>query len=148
MRKNYITRNGADLVNRVVLVGRLTKDPELRGTTSGVSVCTFTVACDRAYVQNGERQADFISCIAYRKNAEFINQYFRKGYRIALDGSIRTRTWDDTSGNRHYATEVLVDRAEFAQSKNENNNTYSAPPTETNDDFDGFMPISDEDMPF
>ena len=105
-------------MNKVILVGRLTKDPELRNTQSGTAVCSFTIACDRHFVKQGEeRQVDFINCIAWQKTAEFVSKYFTKGTRIALEGSIQTRTWDDNEGKKHYATEVLVDNVEFAQSK-------------------------------
>ena len=107
-------------MNKVILVGRLVKDPELRATQSGVSVCSFTVACDRRYQKPGEeRQADFINCIAWRQQADFICKFFTKGMRIALDGSIQTRSWDAGDGTKRYATEVVVDHAEFAQSKTE-----------------------------
>ena len=139
-------------MNKVVLVGRLTKDPELRTTQSGTAVCSFTVACDRRFVKQGEdRQADFINCIAWRQTGEFVNKYFTKGTRIALEGSIQTRTWDDNEGKKHYATEVLVDNVEFAQSKNEgqaikpNEQTAYQEPT---GDIDGFMPIDEDSLPF
>lgn len=138
-------------MNKVVLVGRLTKDPELRATASGVSVCSFTVAVDRRYTQNGERQADFISCIAWRQSGEFVARYFTKGNRIALEGSIQTRSWDD-GGNKHYATEVVVDHVEFAQSKGESNGGGHAPQAaaspEPSGNIDGFMPVTGEDLPF
>ena len=146
-------------MNRVVLVGRLARDPELRSTPSGVSVCNFTVACDRRFAQNGERQADFISCIAWRQSGEFVSRYFKKGDRIALDGSIQTRSWDDQNGNKRYATEVVVDHVEFAQSKTEGAGGYAPqvapsaggmmPETPSaGGDIDGFMPIEEEDLPF
>lgn len=147
-------------MNKVILVGRLTKDPELRATTSGVSVCSFTVACDRRYVKQGEeRKADFINCIAWRQAGESIAKYFAKGNRIALEGSIQTRTWQDNEGKNRYATEVVVDQWEFAQSKSEggvsfapasNSGLYpiddSAAPAVG--DIDGFMPIEEDDLPF
>lgn len=141
-------------MNKVILVGRLTRDPELRTTQSGVSVCSFTVACDRRYQKQGEeRQADFINCIAWRQQADFICKFFTKGMRIALDGSIQTRSWDDNDGNKKYATEVVVDHAEFAQSKNEGAGSYSAPSqaapfSAPSADIDGFMPVEEEDLPF
>lgn len=143
-------------MNRVVLVGRLARDPELRTTPSGVSVCNFTVACDRRYTQNGERQADFISCIAWRQSGEFVSRYFTKGNRIALEGSIQTRSWDDQNGNKRYATEVVVDHVEFAQSKGEGGFAPQgmpsaapvAAPSAPSGDIDGFMPIEEEDLPF
>lgn len=143
-------------MNKVILVGRLTKDPELRVTQSGINVCSFTVACDRRFQKAGEeRQADFINCIAWRQQADFISKFFTKGMRIALDGSIQTRSWDDNDGNKRYATEVVVDHAEFAQSKNEATGTvapgasqaasYASAPS---GDIDGFMPVEEEDLPF
>lgn len=145
-------------MNKVILVGRLARDPELRTTQSGVNVCSFTVACDRRYQKAGEeRQADFISCIAWRQQAEFISKFFTKGMRIALDGSIQTRSWDSGDGNKRYATEVVVDHAEFAQSKNEGMGggagyapaPQSAPfASAPSGDIDGFMPVEEEDLPF
>lgn len=139
-------------MNKVILVGRLTKDPELRVTQSGINVCSFTVACDRRFQKAGEeRQADFINCIAWRQQADFISKFFTKGMRIALDGSIQTRSWDDNDGNKRYATEVVVDHAEFAQSKNESSapatgqTSFAAAPS---GDIDGFMPVEEEDLPF
>ncbi|WP_418830656.1 single-stranded DNA-binding protein [Ruminococcus sp.] len=102
-------------MNKAILVGRLTKDPELRSTASGIPVCNFTVACDRRYQKQGEeRQADFINCTAWQKSAESIAQYFKKGHRIALEGSIQTRSWTDNEGKTRYATEVVVEQWEFA----------------------------------
>ena len=142
-------------MNKVILVGRLTKDPELRATTSGVPVCSFTVACDRRYVKAGEeRKADFINCIAWRQTGEFVSRYFTKGMRIALEGSLQTRDWTDNEGKKRYATEVIVDNVEFAQSKSEGGaGGYTPAATDAsaanNDsDIDGFMPIEDEDLPF
>ena len=134
-------------MNKAILVGRLTKDPELRATTSGVSVASFTVACDRRFVKQGEeRKADFINCIAWQKSAEAISKYFKKGDRIALEGSIQIRDWQDNDGKKHYATEVVVDAWEFAQSKSEGAaSSMQAEPTE---DVDGFMPVDDVDLPF
>lgn len=142
----------SDHMNKVILVGRLAWEPELRSTQTGAAVVSFTVACDRRYRKEGEVQADFISCVAWNKTAEFIYQYFTKGMRIALDGSIQTRSWQDQNGNKRYTTEVLVDDVEFAQSKNESvgQTLASAYPEAQaqNDDLIGFVPIDDEDLPF
>ena len=107
-------------MNKVILVGRLTADPELRQTQSGVSSCRFTVAVDRKFTDknSGERQADFITCVAWRQTASFIGSYFRKGSKIALVGSLQTRTYDDNQGQKRYVTEVVVEEAEFADSAN------------------------------
>ena len=134
-------------MNKVILVARLAKDPELRATTSGTSVASFTVACDRRFVKQGEeRKADFINCIAWRQSAEAISKYFKKGDRIALEGSIQVRDWTDNDGKRHYATEVIVEAWEFAQSKSEG--TAVSQQAEPTEDIDGFMPVDDEDLPF
>ncbi len=144
-------------MNKVVLVGRLARDPELRTTQSGTNVVSFTVACDRRFVRQGEeRQADFINCVAWNKTAEFISRYFTKGMRIALDGRISTRSYDDKDGNKRYITEVVAEDVEFAQSKNEGSAPFSTPayPQETaapqapSADIDGFMPVEEEDLPF
>ena len=146
-------------MNKAILVGRLTKDPELRSTASGIPVCSFTVACDRRFVKQGEeRQADFVNCIAWKKSAESIAQYFKKGHRIALEGSIQTRSWTDNEGKNRYSTEVVVEQWEFAQSKSEGGAVGQAvpaaahfpnsTPTEPLDgDLDGFMPVEDS-LPF
>lgn len=108
------------MLNKAILVGRLTKDPELKSTGSGVSVLNFTVAITRKYKDaNGERQSDFVNCVAFRQTAEFISNYFKKGNMISIDGTIQTRTWDDNEGKRHYVTEVLANDAGFIESKRE-----------------------------
>ena len=148
-------------MNKVVLVGRLARDPELRTTQSGTSVVSFTVACDRRFTRQGEeRQADFINCVAWNKTAEFISRYFTKGMRIALDGRIQTRSYDDQNGNKRYITEVVAEDVEFAQSKNESgaggyqaeapSYASQAPsvPQAPSADIDGFMPVEEEDLPF
>lgn len=104
-------------MNKVILVGRLTRDPELRNTPSGIACCTFTVACDRRYAdQSGNRQADFLNCVAWRERAEFVTKYFAKGRRIGLEGSIQTRSYEKDGQNRT-ATEILVDNVEFVENK-------------------------------
>lgn len=104
-------------MNKVILIGRLTRDPELRNTPSGIACCTFTVACDRRYAdQNGNRQADFLNCVAWRERADFISKYFAKGRRIGLEGSIQTRSYEKDGQNRT-ATEILVDSVEFVENK-------------------------------
>ncbi len=109
-------------LNKVVLAGRITADPELKQTTSGVSVLSFTLAVNRRYNKNneqGEQQADFINMVAWRQTAEFISKYFRKGSAICVTGSIQTRRWQDQQGQTRYATEVVVDEAMFVDSRNE-----------------------------
>lgn len=104
-------------LNKVVLAGRITKDVELKQTHSGVSVCSFSIAVNRKYAKDGEQQADFINCQAWRATAEFISKYFRKGSSICITGSIQTRSWQDQNGNKRYETEVVADEAMFVDSK-------------------------------
>jgi len=105
-------------MNKSILVGRLTRDPEMRITPNQVPVCTFTLAVDRRFKDAaGNRQADFIPIVAWRQAAEFANKYFRKGSRMVVVGSIQTRNWEDESGTRHYVTEVIAEEIEFGESK-------------------------------
>lgn len=106
------------MLNKVILIGRFTKDIELRSTPQGVSTCSFSLAVERNY-QNaeGERSADFINCTAWRGTAEFISKFFQKGSLICVEGSIQTRSWKDNDGNNRYATEVVVDKSYFVESK-------------------------------
>ena len=119
-------------LNKVVLAGRITADPELKQTASGISVLTLTLAVNRSYVskssEQGERQADFISVVAWRQTAEFISKYFKKGSAICVTGSIQTRNWQDQQGNRRYATEVVADEAMFVESRNEGGSGASYTP--------------------
>lgn len=102
------------MLNRVILMGRITHDLELRTTTSGISVLRFTVAVDRNFVRQGEeRQSDFIDCVAWRQQAEFINRYFSKGRLIAVEGTLQTRNYEDKNGNKRKAVEVVVDSVSF-----------------------------------
>jgi single-strand DNA-binding protein len=109
-------------LNKVVLAGRLTADPELKQTPSGVSVVRFTLAVNRRFSRNanggeGEQQTDFITLVAWRQTAEFISKYFRKGSALCVTGSIQTRSWQDQQGQRRYATEVVADEAAFVESR-------------------------------
>ena len=114
-------------LNKVVLCGRLTADPELKQTQSGIPVVTFTLAVNRRFQSRsndaaGGQQADFISLVAWRQTAEFISKYFKKGSALCVTGSIQTRSWQDQQGQRRYATEVVVDEAMFVDSRNESGN--------------------------
>lgn len=109
------------MLNNVTLMGRLAAQPELRTTTSGVSVCSFTVACNRNFAKPGEdAQTDWVDCVAWRQTAEFISKYFNKGSMIAIVGSLQTRNYEDKQGNKRKATEVVVSNAYFAESKRSN----------------------------
>lgn len=111
--------------NKAMLGGRLTSDIELKQTPTGVATCSFSVAVNRKYQKDGERQADFINCVAWRGTAEFISKYFSKGSSIFVVGEIQTRTWTDKDGNKRYVTEVIVDEANFVDGKGENSSSDS-----------------------
>jgi single-strand DNA-binding protein len=114
-------------MNKVILIGRLARDPELRYTATNTAVCQFTVAVDRRVKSENQPTADFIPVVAWRQTAEFVSKYFSKGNRIAVTGSIQVRNWDDNEGKRHYATEVIADDIEFVESKRQDNGYSSAP---------------------
>ena len=150
-------------MNKVVLVGRLTADPELRQTQSGISSCRFTVAVDRrvANKQTGEREADFITCVAWRQTAEFVSRYFSKGKMIGLEGTLRTGKYTDKNHSdvTHYTTDVYVENVDFVEGKNEGGATTSpaqnlvngakSAGVETYGDLSDFEEIlSDGDTPF
>lgn len=113
-------------MNKVMLIGRLTKDPELRYTQGGTAVASFTIAVDRRFSK--DKEADFINCVAWQKTAEFISQYFHKGSKIVVEGRLQTRSYDAEDGSRRFVTEVVVEQSEFGDSKakSENNSATGA----------------------
>ena len=101
-------------MNKVILVGNLTRDPEYRTTPSGAAVCNFSIAVQRRFAnQQGVREADFINCVAWRQQADFVHRFFTKGRKIGVVGSIQTRTYDAQDGSKRYVTEVLAENVEF-----------------------------------
>ena len=128
-------------MNKVVLIGRLVRDPELKTTSSGIEVATVTIAVDRKYKNaNGERESDFIPLVVWRQQARFLSQYFSKGNRIGVVGSIQTRNWEDKDGHNRTTTEVVVDEIEFVESKTDKPQK-SEPKPRQEDDFDTNMPF-------
>lgn len=124
-------------------MGRLTADPELKTTNSGVSVVSFSVAVDRNFVKQGEeRQTDFIDVVAWRGTAEFVSKYFHKGSMIAIQGSMQTRMYEDKNGNKRKAFEVVADNVSFCGSKGESGS--HEPPRQSGMD----VSVSDDDLPF
>lgn len=116
-------------MNKVFLMGRLTRDPELRQTANQISVASFTIAVDRKFKDaSGQHQADFINCVAWRGTAEFVAKYFKKGGKIIITGSLQSRSWDDNDGKRHSVIEVVAEEAEFAESKRDDQAAQAAPP--------------------
>ncbi|MEN1746496.1 single-stranded DNA-binding protein [Lactiplantibacillus plantarum] len=153
------------MINRSVLVGRLTRDPELRYTNGGAAVATFTIAVNRQFTnQSGEREADFISCVIWRKAAENLTNFTHKGSLIGIDGHIQTRNYENQQGTRIYVTEVVVDnfsllesRAESEHHQSANSNSHSSNNSD-NRKYDnnqnqygnngGQIDISSDDLPF
>lgn len=110
------------MLNRVVLVGRLTKDPELRYTPSGVAVATFTLAVNRTFTNNqGEKEADFLNCVIWRKQAENVANFLKKGSLAGVDGRLQSRSYEDQSGKRVYVTEVVAESVQFLEPKGQGN---------------------------
>ena len=146
------------MLNSVIMMGRLTADPELRQTPQGVNVCSFTIAVDRTFVKQGEqRQADFFDVVAWRGQADFVSRFFRKGQMIAVQGRMETRTYDDRNGVRRKAYTIVADGLHFADSKKDSNpsgNSYDTgsqiPPAFDNVGGNDFREIEavDDDLPF
>ncbi len=130
-------------MNKALLIGNLTKDPEFATTQNGVSLAKFTIAVQRKFKNaNDEYESDFINCVAWRSNAEFVNKYFKKGNKIGIVGTIQTRSYDGEDGTKRYATEVVVEECEFVQSKKCDNNDKAE---ETKPELE---PINDDNLPF
>ena len=147
------------MLNSVVMMGRLTADPELRTTPNGVSVCSFTIAVDRPHQRSGaERVTDFFDCVAWRSNAEFVSRYFHKGNLICVQGYMTVRPYQDKNGNNRRAYEIVVDATHFVESKRDAAaNAAPAPAAQNNapaaayssGDAGDFVEIpGDDDLPF
>ena len=136
-------------MNKVILMGRLTRDPEMRQTQNGVAVCSFSIAVNRRFAKDGQQSADFINCVAWRQTADFICRFFKKGSSICVSGSIQTRTWTDNQNNKRQATEVVVDEAFFVDTKGENSQGgYDEPAFQTTQAPNFEEVASDDDLPF
>lgn len=134
------------MFNLVVLTGRLTADPELKKTPSDVSVTNFSIAVQRAYKSGEEAVTDFINIVAWRRTAEFICRYFKKGKMIGIEGSIQTRKWVDNDGNNRTAFEVVANNIQFVESKREDNNPITTNATQGN--LDAVVDDTENDLPF
>ncbi len=133
------------MLNKIILMGRLTRDPELRRTQNGTAVASFTLAVDRDYkAQDGERETDFIDIVAWRSTAEFVSKYFTKGRMAVVEGRLQVRDWTDKDGNKRRSTEVLADSVYFGDSKRSESGTQV-------DAGGGFHELTDEEkgeLPF
>jgi single-strand DNA-binding protein len=149
------------MINRVILVGRLTKDPDLRYTPNGIQVATFTLAVNRNFKnESGEQQADFINIVVWRKPAENVANFLKKGSLAGVDGKIQTRNYDGQDGKKVYVTEVVAESVQFLETKKSNgyqppmdpppekNSSHSNNTNKNDDLFSGGINISDDDLPF
>lgn len=139
--------------NKVILIGNMTSDPELKQSTSGVSVCSFSIAVNRRFKgENGQQECDFINIVAWRQQAEFVTRYFKKGKPILVCGQLQTRTWTDNQGNKRYATEVVADEVSFvgsSENSTEAKNQPYTPTAYTTGNKQSFEEIpTDGDLPF
>ena len=126
------------MLNHITIMGRLTKDPEIRRTGSGVAVTSFTIACDRDFGQDGQKETDFIDVTAWRSTAEFVSKYFTKGRMAVVSGRLQIRSWTDKDGNKRKSAEVVADNVYFGDSKKEESSNYgtqiySTAPVQTSD---------------
>ena len=145
-------------MNKVFLMGRLAADPEMRQTQSGVAVCSFSIAVNRRFAKEGQQNADFINCTAWRQQAEFICKYFQKGAMISVIGNLQSRSWENQEGKKQYATDVVVDEVYFTGSKSESGSSsvsdggFAVQQKDPFADIDtmGFQAIdgSEDDLPF
>lgn len=138
------------MINNVVLMGRMTADAEVKLTQSGTPVTSFSIAVERSYKQDGERQTDFINIVAWRGTAEFIGRHFHKGDMIAICGAIQTRKYEDKNGNKITAVEVVADNVSFCGSKKDNSNNAKDYACEPNYEGDPFVEALQDslDLPF
>ena len=144
------------MLNRIVLIGRLTRDPELRFTPNGHAVCSFTLAVDRPFTnQEGNRETDFINIVVWNKQGENCAQYLAKGRLAAVDGRLQIRSYDGNDGQRRYVTEVIADNVRFFfflnegnASSNSNNTGYESPNLGAINSFENTAPLTSDDLPF
>ena len=137
------------MLNKVIIMGRITRDLEIRQSQNGTSVLKFSVAVDRDMGKDKEKSADFINCVAFGKRADFINQYFGKGRMIAIEGNIRTGTYEDKDGKKRYTTDVWVDNVSFTgESKQNDRSTAGQPPVSGSIPEDFEDTLSDDGVPF
>lgn len=157
-------------MNKIILVGRLTKDPEIRSTSAGITTANFTVAVNRRYKnKEGGYDADFLPCVAFRQTADFVGKFFKKGSLIGVEGSVQTRSYDAQDGTKRYVTEVNVENIEFVGGKNESSSSsssdnsyvdapaeapideipeYDVPSQDPYENYDKEVSLSDNDLPF
>lgn len=131
------------MLNKCFLLGRMTKDPEIRRTNGGTAVTSFTLAVDRDFKTNGEKETDFIDVVAWRNTAEFVSKYFSKGRMAIVEGRLQIRDWTDKNGNKRRTAEVIADNVYFGDSKRENKEPEYTPPSDFKEEpvEDGYLPF-------
>lgn len=134
-------------MNKVILIGRLVADPDFKVLPTGISVARYRLAVDRAYSKDGNREADFISCVAFGKGAEFAGNYLNKGTKIAIEGRIQTGSYEKPDGTKAYTTDVIVDRHEFCESRNASSETNASSSFST-ESIDSSSEFDFDDIPF
>ena len=136
------------MLNRIILMGRLTRDPELRRTSSGTAVTSFSLAVDRDFKsQSGEKETDFIDIVAWRNTAEFVSKYFTKGRMAVVEGRLQIRDWTDKDGNKRRSAEIVADSVYFGDSKRDGGDTVQSEPQ--SEPQSGFSEVEDDgDLPF
>ena len=149
------------MMNRIELIGRLTRDTEVRNTTSGMTVASFTLAVERDFASNGAKETDFINCVAWRNPGEYAAKYFKKGNLVAVAGRLQINNWEDKDGNKRSAPEVVADNLYSIGSKSDNNNTEQSAPAPKNAQSNtrknsqpvnakpasDFVPVEDDEVP-
>ena len=139
--------------NKVILIGNLTSDPEVKQTQTGSSVCTFNIAVNRRFAKDGETNVDFITIVAWRERADFVGKFFKKGKPILIVGQLQSRTWADKDGLRRVTWEVIADEVSFVSSKSDdalvNTNSYNPDAYKSKSAVkEEFEPVTDESLPF
>ncbi len=134
-------------MNKVILIGNLTKDPELSTTNSGINYCRFTLAVPKRFANAGERDAEFINIVVWRVQADNCHKYLKKGSKACVIGSLQTRSYDAQDGSKRYVTEVVAEEVEFLSTKNSTDN-MGVSPVDTDSDATELQPIEDDSLPF
>ena len=135
-------------MNKVILIGNLTKDPELSTTNSGINYCRFTLAVPKRFVSNGDREAEFINIVVWRTQADNCHKYLKKGSKAGVVGSLQTRSYDAQDGTKRYVTEVVADEVEFLSSRNADSSNTSVDDSVSTSGNSELEPIEDDSLPF
>ena len=136
-------------MNKVILIGNLARDPDYRTTPSGVPMCLFTIAVTRRFAnQQGVREADFISCVAWRQQADFVHRFFTKGRKIGVVGSLQTRSYDAQDGSKRYVTEIIADSVEAVGGREDGAQNAQKAQSTAQDHQSGFTEVDDDELPF